>query len=617
MLLGALVLVLITVSVTMKLRNHRQVTVFVSSQSQKSANLQLGSEAGLQSHDKVDVEARKRSSAIFNIFSRESRETKVPDISSLQMSQEIREFFERVVFSNKTHTPPPQPKIIWKIAQTKSSQNQQYDLKRLKEIIKKLNLGMGINEDGILMVNNSETELYDDIGNINYDQKDVVRKSLRRKHSLLSPLTQPFQGSYILALDFWDQKIAGLRNLLSLQCWAAHLGHNVEVVEPFIIGSKFGALPLHDSEQLQSVPSMKFGELYNRSVWNKEASKYSKAKLAQLTEWNKFMSTAPKSVILVTLFYADLPSADCPMHELNERTRDLILTYEMEVISEVCINLKEVGLVTTAKFDALVFGDHHINDTDIIVIFSQWRGIVNKEGVRVCLVDSPCGRGIGFSHFASYLLPNMNIITDANTFIGLHYPIRVFFGVMIHIEKILTSTSEGESSTNVLDTVKKCYVKILHDWSVLVKDTKINSTFLSMDLDVYGLSAFSRRYFRPIRANLSAMTEQVAHHLLGRNMTIEKWDEILNTVASVDDPAYIGLLQTAIAMKSRCIILAGGGLLQDYALQLYKRAHPKREERCYIQLSQYCVQTARVIPKSLTSLNQTIEVGSKTNHRSQ
>lgn len=592
LLLGALALVLIASSVTMTLRKRRQVTVLVSSQSQESASFQWGvSELGLRGK----VEASRRSSAIVNIFSRENRDLKVPNISSLQMSEEIREFFEKVVFSNKTHAPPPAYHVESKKLLRNNMEQSQHDYERLMEVIKKLNLEIGINEDGVLMVNNSETDLYYESND--HDQNGVVRKSHRRKHSPHSPLTRPFQRSYILAINFWDKKIAGLRNLLSLQCWAAHLGRNVEVVEPFVIGSEIGALPLYDSEQSQSAP-LTFGGLYNRTLWNKGAPKYSKPKLALLAEWNRFITTAPQSVILVTLFYADLPSADCQMHQLRERTRGLVLAYDMEVISEVCINLKEVGHMTTAEFDALVFGDHNVNVTDVTVVFSQWRGVVNKEGMRLCLVDSPCSQELGFSHFASYLVPNMDVIADANTFIGLYYPRKTFLGVMIHIEKpILTGSSKGEL-TNKLGLVKKCYENVLHDWSSLVEHTKINSTFLSMDLNVHGRSVFSIQHFKPLQANLSTMTGQVMQYLLGRNMTAEKWNEILDTVASVDNPEYISLMQTAIAMKSRCIIVAGGGLLQDYALQLYRRAHPKKEERCYIQLSQYCVQTAHVVPKS-------------------
>ena len=597
LLLCALVLVLITVSVTTKLRTQGQVTLVVSSQSQKLANLQWGSEAGLQGE--ANVEARKRSSTIFNIFGRENRQLKLPDIDSLQMSDEIRDFFKRVVFSNKTHTPPSQqPRRVQRTARTNLSQIRQHDKERFMELIRKLNLEIGINEDGILMVNNSETGQYNyDTDNVSYDQNGVLWKSFGKKHSKHSPLTRPLQGSYILAVDFWDQKIAGLQNILSLQCWTAHLGNNVKVVEPFVIASEFGALPLYHSEPLQTA-HLTFGDLYNRSVWNKEASK---AKLAQLIEWNEFITTAPPSVILVTLFYADLPSAaGCPLNKLNERTRSLILTYDMDVISEVCINLKDLGHnTTTAEFDALVFGEYDINDMDVTVIFSQWRGITNNDSSRMYLVDSPCRQGVDSSHYISYLLPNIDVMADANTFIGLHYPNRVFFGVMIYMEKIVTNNREG-GSMNVLDTVRKCYVKILHDWSSLVNGTKIKSTFLSIDLNVYRSSIFSMHHFKPIHANLSAMTEQVTRHLLGRNMTMEKWDKILDTIASVDDPAYIGLMQTAVAMRSRCIILAGGGPLQDYALRLYKRVHPKRQERCYILLNQNCVRTAHVVPKSLS-----------------
>ena len=606
--LGALVMILITVSVTMKLTTRRQVAMFVApQQNQKpmnSATKQWSREVKLHSGIKV-VNVSKRSSAVPNIFSRENKHLKVPNIGSLQMSQEIRDFFDRVVFSNQTHTPgPPRPMII-KRARSRMlniSRVHQQDMERLMEEMRKLNMEIGINEDGILMVNNSQFQpVYDDAYNVNFDcaRRGVVRKSLTKsKHSFLSPKSW-YHGSYILALDFWEQKIPGIRNLLSLQCWAGHLGRNVEVVEPFIIGSKLGILLLNqsDSNQMKRVP-LNFGDLYNRSAWNKLAPRYSKAKLARLTEWSKFTTLAPQSVILVTLFYGDLPaSADCPMHTLNEHTRDFILAFDMEVISEVCINLKEVGPVTTTEFDTLVFGNHDINDTDVTVIFSQWRGVLNKKGLRVCLVDSPCAKGLGFSHFGSYLQPNKDVIADANTFIRLYYPNRLFTGVVIHIEKMVTSSSEGES-TNALDIVKKCYVKILHDWSSLMKSTKSNSTFLSVDLDVYGNSIFSMHYFKPIHTNLSAETENITRSLLGRKMSSEKWGEILDTVASVDNPAYIGLMQTAIAMKSKCIILAGGGLLQELALQLYKRVHPKKEERCYIQRNQYCVRTARSIPNA-------------------
>ena len=591
----------------MKLTRQQVAQFIAPEQNQNAMNsatkqwLRSPAEA-LRLHSGVNVS--KRSSAVANIFSRENKHVKVPNIGSLQMSQEIRDFFDRVVFSNKTHvyTPPPLAKIRAQSRMVDLSQQYQHDeMEKLMEEMKKLNVKLGINEDGILMVNNSQFQLYDDTYNVNFDyaRRGVVRKSLTRsRHSFLSPKLWYRGLSYILALDFWEQKISGIRNLLSLQCWASHLGHNVEVVEPFIIGSKLEGLPLNESDSNQSMP-LSFGGLYNRSAWNRGAPKYSKANLAKLSEWSKFIMLAPQSVILVTLFYGDLPaSADCPMHVLSEQTRDFILTFDMEVISEVCIDLKEIGPVTTAEFDTLVFGNHNINDTDVTVIFSQWRGVLNKEGLRVCLVDSPCAqRWLGFSHFGSYLQPNKDVIADANTFIRLHYPNRLFTGVVIHIEKMVTTSSEGESSS-ALDIVKKCYVKIINDWSSLMNRTKINSTFLSMDLNVYGNSVFSMHHLKPIHVNLSAEIENITHSLLGRRMSTEKWNKIIDTVASVDNPAYIGLMQTAIAFKSRCIILAGGGLLQEHVLQLYKRAHPKKENRCYVHLNQHCIRTGYSIPNA-------------------
>ena len=588
-LLGALVLILTTISVAVKLGAHSQVTelnLFV-----ESPHKALKPRGTVKPHDHV-VNVTE-SLTVSNIFSREN--IHLPDIGSLKLNQEIRRFFERVVFRNKTVGDQLAPKVDREQSRKEILLQRHRNMERLIKQIKKLDTHaqISINNDGILVVNQSrvldthQMDVYD----TNYG---AVRDPIGSKQNQLPSQIQP-RNSYILALDFWDQQISGLHNLLSLQCWAAHLGQNVKVVEPFVIRSKFGALPLDGSRQRTPLT---FGELYNKSVWNTETPKYSKAKLSGLADWNTFVSSAPQSVVLVTMYYSDLPSSDCSLSVLNKRTREFILTFDMEVIYEVCINLKEVGLVTTAKFDALVFGNLSINDTDLTVIISQWRGILNKDGWRVCLLDSPCAQGLGFARFALHLQPNKDVINDANTFIQLYYPNRLFIGVMIRIEKVITSSGKGVS-TGVLDIVKKCYVEILHEWSNLVKVTKINSTFLSMDYDMYGSSVFSLHSFERLQANLSAEAEKVTHTVLGRNMTVEKWDNIHDTVASVDNPAYIALMQTTVAMKSRCIILAGGGLFQEHALQLYKRAHMKKDERCYIQLNQYCVRTAYVVPKSL------------------
>ena len=589
-LLGALVLILTTISVAVKLGAHRQVTELNQFVESPRKALKRGT---VKPHDHVVNVSTSLS--VSNIFSREK--IHLPDIGSLKLNQEIRRFFERVVFRNKTAGDQLAPKVDREGSRKEILSQRRRNMERLLEQVKKLDTHaqISISDNGILVVNQSrvldtrQLDVYD----TNYGTVRDLNPIGSKQNQLPSQIQS--RNSYILALDFWDQQISGLRNLLSLQCWAAHLGQNVKVIEPFVIGSKFGALPLDGSRQRTPLT---FGGLYNKSIWNTETPKYSKAKLAGLADWNTFVSSAQQSVVLVTMYYSDLPSSDCSLSVLNKRTHEFILTFDMEVVHEVCINLKEVGLVTTAKFDALVFGNLNISDTDLTVIISQWRGILNKDGWRVCLLDSPCAQGLGFSHFALHLQPNKNVINDANTFIQLYYPSRLFVGVMIRIEKVITSSGKGVS-TGVLDIVKKCYVKILHEWSNLVKVTKINSTFLSMDYDMYGSSVFSLHSFERLRANLSAEAEKVTHTVLGRNMTVEKWDNILDTVASVDNPAYIALIQTTVAMKSRCIILAGGGLFQEHALQLYKRAHTKKDERCYIQLNQYCVRTAYIVPKSL------------------
>ena len=124
-------------------------------------------------------------------------------------------------------------------------------MERLIEQIKKLDTyaQISISNDRVLVVNQARVL---DTHQLNvYDTSYGTVRDLDpigSKQNQLPSQNQPL-NSYILAVNFWDQQISGLRNLLSLQCWAAHLGQNVKVVEPFVIGSKFGALPLDGSRQ--------------------------------------------------------------------------------------------------------------------------------------------------------------------------------------------------------------------------------------------------------------------------------------------------------------------------------------------------------------------------------
>ena len=525
-----------------------------------------------QEQQRVVNVSKYKPPSVPNIFSREHVD--LPDVGSLKMSQEIREYFENVVFRHHIGKTPKKEKVVIPRKHDLTLQN----LEDLKELTKTLNISLNISSDGKFSLDLSQAM---NMMPVPEDDADAVAQPIMEGFLKFDPP----QAGYILALDFWDQQISGLRNLLSLQCWAAHLGENVRVVEPFVIQSKFGALPI-DGEESQ----LTFGGLYNKSIWIKEAPKHSKAKLAELADWDTFIRTASQSVVLVTLVYTDSKAGDCPMDKLREHTHEFILANEMEVIQEVCINLKEVGLTTTSDFDDLVFGN--TIDTDVTVIFSQWRGVLNKVGWRICLSDSPCAQGIGFSQFALHLQPNIGLIADANRFIRSYYPNR-YIGLMIRIEKVITYS--GKAVADSLDVVKKCLTKIMYAWSELRRVTKINSTFLSMDYGRYGSSIFSSQPFKPLLANLSVEAENITKTVLGWNATVESWEETLKRATTVENPAYIALMQTTVAVKSRCLILAGGGLFHEHALRLYKRRHLIKD-RCYILINEHCSRTANIVP---------------------
>ena len=100
------------------------------------------------------------------------------------------------------------------------------------------------------------------------------------------------RGGFLVALDYYDQKISASRRLLNLQCWAAQ--HNME---PFLIKETKLGVSLTTEVHVDRVPTskeVKFCDIFYIQQWNSKRS-------IPLTSWNSFLETAPRDVILVQI----------------------------------------------------------------------------------------------------------------------------------------------------------------------------------------------------------------------------------------------------------------------------------------------------------------------------
>ena len=409
--------------------------------------------------------------------------------------------------------------------------------------------------------------------------------------------TIPWNKNYVLALNYWDQQTSALRNLLSLQCWAGHFGHqNVFVVEPFVINSRFGALPTTDDERQHQI---KFRDMFDIAQWKKSYFRHTYGKpFAHLAPWSEFTAKAPKKVILVSIGYTRF-GKNCTQalaSDLRVQCNSFLNKYNFQVLREVCIDVQDM---TRKEFDAKILGNLYYLHS-VTIIFSEWRGI--KED-RISLTDSHCSNGIGFVQGALNLRTSPKVINDMKKYIQTYYgEEQVYVALVIRLEKLIINSDKG----NALSSVKMCLSKVFNHWFRFKKNFGLKFTFVAMDYGKFGSVVFSMPYASEITSDIAESVENLLRSIYGKDMSLQKWEESFDNVTNVTNSGYIALMQSSIAARARCILLAGGGTFQDHTLHLYKQI--PRSNQCFMQLSGSCHVTHSSIPKSkVTSANHIFE----------
>lgn len=393
-----------------------------------------------------------------------------------------------------------------------------------------------------------------------------------------------FQNNYILALDYWDQQTSALRNLLSLQCWASHFGHwrSTYVVEPFIVESRLGALPMTDDERRSQI---RFQDLFDINQWKN--LKHSKGvTVAHLVSWTEFLLNAPKKIILVTIGYSRF-GKPCTQtgfaNGLREHCSKFLTTHKFKVVREVCIDMLNM---TTRTFDVKIFGDLYYR-SGVTIIFRQWRGIQQD---RISLTDSLCHNGIGFIQLALNLRTSPRLINDMKKYIHTYYrEEQVYTALVLRLEKVIINSDEGQALYNV----KKCLNRVVYHWSNLKNIVGSDSTFLAIDYGKFGTSGFSSPFRNT--SEIEKTVESFIRSIFGKEITLRIWEQTFENVTDVTNSGYIAMMQSSIAARSKCILLAGGGTFQDHTLHLYQQI--PRLEKCFLQFNEKCNLRRSSVPK--------------------
>lgn len=410
----------------------------------------------------------------------------------------------------------------------------------------------------------------------------------------------PYGSGFLLTLDYTGQLVAGVRALLSQQCWVTSFKLPLTIVEPFTNDSRLGHS--HDLWYafMQKHGTVRFSDHFHLQHFNEESLKSGDPLLAT---WREFIHTAPRKVILLTI--EDVHHAGCLAYEeemcifrqqnnsfmksfftgcqVPERSKEVINDLKklnFHVVRVVCLNcqyeMSPQAYVPPDLITRHIFGSYDAHSVTLVV--NKWRFSLkitrNCEQVETCKNEKIV--------LPQRFIKSPALVTNANWYISSYFGSSKVIAIMIRVEWFFISHRKDEA-----DPVE-CMEKVIDVVRDLQKKGNLrgSKTFLSMDIGAYGSGTFkytimhtntSKTKYDEVLNKMQGLVKK----LFSDVWTFDDWEKSFRTVPNVpNERGYIATLQGTIASKADCLILMGGGHFQHLALQGYLDLHPKVEEQC-------------------------------------
>lgn len=379
---------------------------------------------------------------------------------------------------------------------------------------------------------------------------------------------------YMLAVNYYEQQTMGSRNLFQLQCLAAHL--NFTLVKP-VMKDSFLRTPLDDSSQLKF---LKFEDSFDLADWN---ARTERSHHAPLVEWDTFLSTAPRDVILLRINYpsvSDINQRKKLGRPVTHKSLDdqykkgcgsewpiasevaFFKAKRFQIVREVCLNFYYGDEITFADFARHLLGEH--SGAKVTVIMDMWRGLGSSQRV---LIRDVCTNTYPIQE---YIQPSQHVVRLAEAYIQTYMSGRPYVAVMGRLEmSLLTVHTKGLS-------ISSCLKDTAADLMKLRKESGLNETFLSLDIGKYG----SKKW----RGSKDKELPQLVGHFLsttvGEQMSLASWESQFEDISGTKDAGFIAMLQKVIVTRAKCILFVGGGAFQRHALHLYRQLNRDKREEC-------------------------------------
>ncbi|XP_065910451.1 uncharacterized protein [Dysidea avara] len=388
-------------------------------------------------------------------------------------------------------------------------------------------------------------------------------------------------GSFVLALEYYEQLTCATRNLLQLCNIAQNL--KARVVTPFLLRSLLNGIPDFNSTRRHYYP---LNTVYDVPKLNET---FHTITGTHLVTFNQFIQHAPRDVVLVDTLYSYEAKTEyktfndsgfelfnCPNH-LSPDQIDTARNAENNLQKHTVVNHFVVK-----KFICLPRTTHDITTDQIkqfigikphTIVFNQWRGcayhscevkaprnVVNSARHRILYHSVTSQRSLTYKDIS---LPYNNaVVSSAKAFldkISLAFP---FVSVHVRIEKLAIVNRK-------INGLTKCCMNLLDNLVKSFRQKYNTNHFMTItDIGKYGtIGCTDRTCIQHVKVVESALTSM--------NLTQYKFDPEL-THAS-DNPSFVSLVEMhTLAMGDRLVVVGHGSFKYQLITQfLITNAHKK------------------------------------------
>lgn len=420
-----------------------------------------------------------------------------------------------------------------------------------------------------------------------------MSNSTKSSQSTLDAASTETNG-YIIARNIYEQQTMASGNLLQLQCWASYL--NMVVVKPLMKDSNF-LTPLNATKQLGM---LKMEDTFDMQDWE-EYTKH--MGYAPLVEWDEFVSSAPKKLIIVQAKYANLdyvkkekakgnPFPHPPMGE-KLYTQGCKFKFALgnglaylkekgfEIMRKVCLNFRFGEELTMKEIREHIFGEYA--ERKVSIIIDMWRGIGDHQ--RVIIKEKICRDE---KAYREHTKPSERLLHDAQLYIQKYIQGKNGNTPYVALMARFEMTALTRESDKI---IPKCLQLTKQSLQVMKSIAHIQQVFFSMDIGKYGSNSFKKKHYLGHLSEMEGFMEKM------QGKSVEEWEKTFESVTNTQDSGYIAMLQLVLVAKADCVLFVGGGSFQRHALHLYQELHATQTAGSCVREVEKCTSPYRPVIK--------------------